>query len=299
LALRKLSHACSPPALARHSLALSAMDRIPFIGCINLLERDDRYKMIGEEFARIGVADRIHWHRPNKHPQGGRYGCFESHLSVFEAALKKNVPYAVVIEDDVRFASTYLDSFNKLLALVDSGVPWSHASLQNSGGEVCLEQPGDREKLPERVFRGGFYFTRCYAITREAMERAVKTGITRAHVDVALAVANWGTGFIVRPAAVLDVPSESDNDWAEGGWGPWMAGKMQGVTHLPCVVADRWKTGILPNLMTVPQMEAQAWKKFMEEPGSQEHLREGVGPATGVSTPKSGGGRSCFGWCKV
>lgn len=273
--------------------ATDPMKRIPFIGCINLLERNDRYEMIGEEFKRVGVADSVHWHRPNRHKDGGRIGCFESHLKVFEAALKRDVPFAVVIEDDVAFASTYKDSFKTLLALVDSGVPWKHASLQNSGGEVCLTEPGDQDILPPGVFRGAFYFTRCYAITKEAMQLAVRTGITRAHIDVALAISNWGSGFIIRPAAALDVPSESDNDWAEGGWGPWMAGKMQGVTHFPCVLADRWKTGFLPQIMSKPRLEAIAWQKFMDEPGSQEHLQPGVGPKT-AAVPSSG----CFGCFK-
>jgi len=212
---------------------------------------------------------------------------------VFKAALDAGAPFAVVIEDDVRFSSHWEAAFKSLLALADSGVAWNHASLQNSGGEVSLERPGDAAALPAGVKRGAFYFTRCYAITRTAMEKAVQTGITRAHVDVALAVANWGQGFIVRPAAVLDVPSESDNDWAEGGWGPWMAGKMQGVTHLPCVIADRWKTGVLPHVMERSRMEAGAWQKFMSEPGADEHIDKQLAP----KSPAAGSGScfSCFG----
>lgn len=252
------------------------MKSVPFIGCINLLERDDRYAMISEEFKRIGIADRVHWHRPKKHPTSGRVGCFESHLAVFQAALEKGVPYALVCEDDVRFSGRWAKAVQLLETLASSGVAWTHASLQNSGGEVSLQRPGDDEALPAGVQRGAFYFTRCYAITREAMERAVKSGVTVAHIDVALAVANWGQGFIVRPAAVLDVPSRSDNDWAEGGLGPWLAGQMQGFTHLPCVIADRWKLGVNPHIMSRRSMEAATWKKFMEEPGSHEHLTEGA-----------------------
>lgn len=269
------------------------MERIPFVGCINLIEREDRYDMIKEEFQRIGVANRIHWHRPKRHPQSGRIGCFESHLAVFKAALDAGAPFAVVCEDDVRFAGTWQLSFERLLALIDSGVAWNHASLQNSGAEVVLSHEED-SKLPTGIFRGGFYFTRCYAITREAMQNALKVGITRAHVDVALAVANWGKGFVIRPAAVLDVPSVSDNDWAEGGWAPWLAGQMQGVTHLPCVVSDRWKTGLLPKIVAQPKLEATAWQKFMEEAGAKEHLREGYGPGGGASarSPVTGSPKS-------
>lgn len=274
------------------------MDHVPFVACINLLEREDRYVMISEEFRRIGIADRLYWHRPKRHPQSGRVGCFESHLAVFRAALERGVPFAMVCEDDVRFSTHWREAVKQLTALAGSGVAWNHASLQNSGGEVSLERPGDAAALPAGVRRGAFYFTRCYAITREAMERAVKTGVTRAHIDVGLAVANWGKGFIIRPAAVSDVPSRSDNDWAEGGWGPWMAGQMQGVTHLPCVIADRWKLDVIPHVQSRAKMETVAWKKFMSEPGAQEHLQEGASeqsPGCHRAPPEKGHCWSCFG----
>lgn len=254
--------------------------------------------MITEEFKRIGIADRVHWHRPKKHPQSGRIGCFESHLAVFKEALARKVPFAVVIEDDVRFSGRWEEAFGSLLALVDSGVQWRHASLQNSGGEISLERPGDAERLPPGVIRGAFYFTRCYAITPEAMQVAINTGISPAHVDVALAVANWGKGFIIRPAAVLDVPSRSDNDWGEGGIGPWIAGQMQGITHLPCVIGDRWKLNVTPRITERRAMEAGTWKKFMDEPGAKEHLREGDSadhPPNPVEAVKRGGTCGCFG----
>mmetsp|Transcript_48519 Transcript_48519/g.139330 ORF Transcript_48519/g.139330 Transcript_48519/m.139330 type:complete len:271 (+) Transcript_48519:64-876(+) len=254
------------------------MERIPFIGCINLSERDDRYNLIRDQFEDIGVGDRVHWHRPHRHQESGRIGCFESHLAVFEAALEKGAPFAVIVEDDVCFSSRWEDAFQRLLALVDSGISWNHASLHNSGGEVRLVRRGDATDLPQGVLRAAFYFTKCYAITRQAMERAVRRGVTRAHVDVALAVANWGKGFIIRPAGVLDVPSRSDKAPDEAGWSPWLAGRMHGYSHVPGVIADRWKTGVLPLVMSAEGMEYIAWRKFMQEPGSQEHIDKTFAP---------------------
>merc|ERR1712051_480802 len=103
-----------------------------------------------------------------------------------------------------------------------------------------------------------------------------------------------GSGFIIRPAAVLDVPSRSDNDWAEGGLGPWLAGQMQGVTHLPCVIADRWKLNVNPLIMSGQRMEEVGWKKFMDEPGSGEHLQEdGPRPLLMADGDQEQG----LGWC--
>lgn len=271
----------------------SFADDIPFIGCINLLEREDRYRMMSEQFERMGILHKIHWHRPHRHPSGGRVGCFESHLEVFKAALEAEVPFAVVVEDDVKFVQpgTSERTFQKLIDLMECGIEWHYASLQNSGSELRLWRDGD-EDLPPGVFRGAFYFTRCYAISKEAMRAAVARGISEAHVDVSLAVSNWGMSFVVRPAAALDVPSESDNDWSEGGWGPYLAGQMQGYTHFPCLVTDRYKTMILPLYKSQDEREAIAWSKFMDEPGAREHLGNVVPRRTVMKMSKSRG--SCF-----
>jgi len=198
----------------------------------------------------------------------------------------------MICEDDVRFSSKWRQGVEKLVEFASSGVPWNHVSLQNSGGECNLQKAQDVGTLPAGILRGAFYFTRCYAITREAMERAVQTGVTPAHIDVGLAIANWGQGFILRPALVLDVPSRSDNDWNEGGLGPWLAGQMQSFTHFPCVVADRWKLNIPPLIMSREKCEEVGWKKFMDEPGSQHHIND-LAP----SLPSASAKNSTVGCC--
>eukprot|EP00927_Polykrikos_kofoidii_P003289 TRINITY_DN1130_c0_g1_i1.p1 TRINITY_DN1130_c0_g1~~TRINITY_DN1130_c0_g1_i1.p1 ORF type:complete len:261 (+),score=31.58 TRINITY_DN1130_c0_g1_i1:102-884(+) len=250
------------------------MDRIPFFGCISLIEREDRFRFMSGQFSKMGLADKVHWHRAHRHKAGGRVGCFESHLAVFKAALDSGASFALICEDDVRLSNQWNESLERLMTLIDSGIKWEYVSLMNSGGEAMLNRPMDVKILPPGIRRGSFYFARCYAISKFAMERAVAVGITNAHVDLSLAIASWGNSFIVRPAAVKDVPFESDNDWSEGGCGPWLAGKMQGWTHLPCVITDRVKLEILPRLFSLEKRERICWKKFMSEPGVQWHMQE-------------------------
>ena len=50
------------------------MNQIPFIGCINLLEREDRYNNSIEEFKK-----------------GGKYGCYDSHVKIYKKAIKNGV----------------------------------------------------------------------------------------------------------------------------------------------------------------------------------------------------------------
>jgi hypothetical protein len=251
----------------------ATVDRIPFFGCINLIERGDRHKFMIRQLKQVGLADRVYWHRPHKHAEGGRVGCFESHLALFTAAVDSGASFAVICEDDVRFSNQWAQSMERLMTLVDCGIYWEYVSLMNSGGEAMLVRPIDENILPPGSRRGAFYFTRCYAISKFAMERALAVGITKAHVDVSLSVASWGNAFIVRPAAVTDVPFESDNDWSEGGCGPRLAGKLQGWTHVPCVITDRYKLGILPMFLSLAKRERICWKKFMSEPGAQSHMQ--------------------------
>lgn len=254
------------------------MDRVPFIGCINLVERDDRYRQVLKEFEKAGIADRVHWHRPVRHPDGGRVGCFESHLEIQKAALKADVPFALVFEDDVRLTTNWQKGISKLMELVDSGVPWRYASLQNSGCEGLLTQDGDKDALPDGVVRAAFVFTRCYAITRAAMEDAVAKGITRAHADIALAGSNWGSSFVIRPSVVRDVPSKSDNDWGEGGLQCKIAGQMQSFTHLPCVVMDRYRMQCVPRMKSSFAIESCVWRRFEREPAFEQHVDPNLRP---------------------
>ena len=45
----------------------------------------------------------------------GEIGCYLSHLRVFNAIRKENLPYALIFEDDAIFCDNFLESYSKLL----------------------------------------------------------------------------------------------------------------------------------------------------------------------------------------
>lgn len=81
------------------------------IYCINLLDRDDRFRRSQEEFHRVGLCTHVKYYRTRKPnetdvPKGmkrGVYGCWLSHVAVNREADSSDAEYALIFEDDVKF----------------------------------------------------------------------------------------------------------------------------------------------------------------------------------------------------
>ena len=69
------------------------------IYCINLYERDDRYKKMKKQFDNLNMN--VQFIRNYKHARGGKYGCFSSHIQAIKDAYSNNLDYCLIIEDDV------------------------------------------------------------------------------------------------------------------------------------------------------------------------------------------------------
>ena len=71
--------------------------------CISLKTRDDRALRVAEEFHRTGLCRYVQFYRPDKHPQKGVIGSWESHRQVAMHAHRQGCRTALVFEDDVLF----------------------------------------------------------------------------------------------------------------------------------------------------------------------------------------------------
>ncbi|MFU8814336.1 MAG: hypothetical protein ACNA7W_03260 [Pseudomonadales bacterium] len=71
--------------------------------CISLKTRDDRATRVADEFHRTGLCRYVQFYRPDKHPQKGVIGSWESHRQVAMEARRKGYRNALVFEDDVLF----------------------------------------------------------------------------------------------------------------------------------------------------------------------------------------------------
>lgn len=77
------------------------------VWCICLKERDDRYTYVTNEFTRIGLIDKVNWHRPERNKIGS-LGCLLSHKFCAESAYN-NDKHALVFEDDVVFTDDWIE----------------------------------------------------------------------------------------------------------------------------------------------------------------------------------------------
>ena len=85
------------------------------IVCINLDISVDRRKHSEHYFDKLNIPARFY--TATKHPDGGVYGCFHSHIQVLKAAYEQNLNNILVFEDD--FLPTAAYSEEKLQTVID------------------------------------------------------------------------------------------------------------------------------------------------------------------------------------
>ncbi len=71
--------------------------------CISLHERADRRKQVQQEFAGVGLLDRVEFVLVARHPQNREQGIFESHIRCLQMGLAAGAENILIFEDDVFF----------------------------------------------------------------------------------------------------------------------------------------------------------------------------------------------------
>jgi len=69
------------------------------IYCINLKEREDKYKYARETFERLDIP--VEFYRVDKHKSDGAQGCFESHINLIKKAWDSGCENVLIFEDDI------------------------------------------------------------------------------------------------------------------------------------------------------------------------------------------------------
>lgn len=87
---------------------MSAYSNIDRIVCINLVNRPDKKSKVSRVFDALQIP--VEFFTANRHPQGGRYGCFHSHISVIKQAFDDGLDNILIFEDDVVPSPSYTES---------------------------------------------------------------------------------------------------------------------------------------------------------------------------------------------
>lgn len=145
------------------------MDKIPYIGCINLLSRDDRYNESINEFNKIGILNKVNFLRVEKHQISGRIGCWESHRKIWIDALNKGCEYCMVFEDDFIFLDEWKQSIEYAIDFIENNKDWHLINLSN---RLLVKYYNSNYK--NQVFNSSFTGFSTYIASKSFMEKAIK-----------------------------------------------------------------------------------------------------------------------------
>lgn len=190
-----------------NNMYIKEFNDIPFIGCINLLSRNDRFNHIVNQFKKLNILDKVNFLRVKKHKLGGRVGCYDSHLQLYRHCLKNNFEYALIFEDDIEFEVKYKKQFIKNINYIINLNPnWS---IINCSNQFCKIR-----KINKNIFNAISTNAHCYLISKKAMKKSLKLGITKYHIDnIHASLFNFNNMYLIFPSFVKLIFFISDNDW--------------------------------------------------------------------------------------
>ena len=110
------------------------------VWCICLMERDDKYNIVKKEFKKVGLINHVKFHRPYKHAENGRIGCFNSHKFCMFNSLNKN-KHSLVFEDDVQFSDDWEDKLNSIKIFLYSGILWDILKFGSAIDYIIKQSP--------------------------------------------------------------------------------------------------------------------------------------------------------------
>lgn len=158
------------------------------IVCINLEHRKDRKQVSENIFKQLNINCRFHTVR--KHPKGGMYGCFESHIQVIKDAYNKGLDNLLIFEDDIKLTPSYTNSQLEICTeFMKTNKEWDIFFL---GYIPCNTNRGSMKDLFNAEFVNSHiiqyrpFATHSYCVSRKGMHKILnnyKNHIGQIHLD--------------------------------------------------------------------------------------------------------------------
>jgi hypothetical protein len=93
------------------------------ITCITLAGNTKRQNLVKETLNKLDIN--FEFYIAQKHPKGGRVGCFDSHINVVREAYNKRAQYILIFEDDVIPSPGYSELLlNKATEFMKQNTDW-------------------------------------------------------------------------------------------------------------------------------------------------------------------------------
>lgn len=154
------------------------------IVCVTLKTSYDRHRSAEGVFNSLGIPARFH--EADRSPNGGRYGCFDSHVAVIRQAYDKGHHHILIFEDDVIPTKAYSDELlGQAVDFMRSRKDWDIFYL----GYIALTYDMSLltcSKVSPHIVQFNPYATHAYCLSRTGMIRVLSTYeayINYMHVD--------------------------------------------------------------------------------------------------------------------
>ena len=232
--------------------------------CINLYEREDRYNTMKKQFTRISLD--VEFVRNHKHPRGGRYGCFDSHIQCFRDAQNNNLDYFIIFEDDNLLYDNAIENINKAVEYIKNNDDIDMIFLHNRLLLWCKEMRYDKKK--QGLYRCNCLGNSCILFTRPFVSRVLNSYmyfIENTHIDsylCCLTRQGQGTAFIPDNSNLVtySFPSASDND----NWGILIMDILKNYVFPHSTTAERMMNDFVFFICKRGGLTNTLWKLFLE-----------------------------------
>lgn len=194
---------------------MSIYETFDSIVTINLKNRVDKRRYIQNFYIKYNIPGEFYI--IEKHPEGGRIGCFTSHINVIEHCFLKGDEHILIFEDDVIITPSYNEKYIKNAVQYMKKNPIKCQYLQLGYTILPHELPSfiTSQMLFNNIIKYNGNTTHAYILNRNGMKRILNTykNFIHLHIDIYYKIIFQNYGASVCPI-IFDqqfcIPNDND-----------------------------------------------------------------------------------------
>lgn len=142
-----------------------------------------------------GLSGQVNIFTASRHPRGGTYGCWDSHVQVLRKALSLNLDYVLIFEDDAIITRNFsVDLLTKVISSLKSlPADWDLVGL--GGISACWATAPRR--VASNFYQGPFFELHSYIASKKFMKSVLKMEYD-GQVDYAFARKAYSTSYLTE-----------------------------------------------------------------------------------------------------
>jgi GR25 family glycosyltransferase involved in LPS biosynthesis len=174
------------------------------IYCISVVEREDRRAQVLQQFAAVGLLERVEFVLVARHPQNREMGIFESHKMCLQKGLAAGAQHILIFEDDVYFRGFDPHALAECCAALDRLPVWNSLFLGaiTSGSKRMAIRPLVRVRYRCLAHAYALNAAMAQRIVRQVWSGIPYDGLLRSQND---------EGYAICPMCAFQGLSASDN----------------------------------------------------------------------------------------